>query len=308
MKSLKTCPPRIVIAALIAWTGASATRGPASESGTGNDMETLQKEIISKLAGDSEIRPGVKLADRNTGENRREARAYLADLLKRFGLEPRTHAYSPEGENIYATLSCGRPSAETIVLGAHYDTARGSPGANDNATGVAAVAGVARQMRRHPERTRDIIFVFFDEEERGSRGSKAFARMLKDENRPIHSVHTIDQMGWDQDGDRAIELEIPYDGALELYRQAARELKMTIPIHTTAEAGSDHSAFRKLNYRAVGITEEYRNKDTTPWIHRPGDTTATIDFAYLRSTTQLVTEVMNDLTRGGKQTLNESSE
>jgi hypothetical protein len=90
---------------------------------------------------------------------------------------------------------------------------------------------------------------------------------------------------------------LPYDGAVELYKKAAAVLKMSITIRVTTEAGSDHSAFRRLKYPAVGITEEYRNKDTTPFIHRPGDTIETIDFAYLGSTTRLVAEVMRMLAR-----------
>ena len=216
-------------------------------------------------------------------------------MLAGFGLEPKSQAYSPEGENVYAILACGRPGAELVVVGAHYDTARQSPGANDDATGVAAVAAVASQLVRVKHRTRDVAFVFFDEEERGLRGSRAFAQWLKDEKRPVHSVHTIDQMGWDQDGDRAIELELPYDGARDLYAAAAAALGLRIELLVTTEAGSDHSAFRRLGFKAVGVTEEYRNKDTTPFIHRPGDTTATVSFAYLASTTRLMAKVVEML-------------
>jgi acetylornithine deacetylase/succinyl-diaminopimelate desuccinylase-like protein len=295
MKSLMTYSYRATLIGFVTLLSACATRSPMPRSAA--DVATMQREIISKLAGAGEIRPGVKLVNRRTLENRQEVRTYLAGLLKRFGLEPRKQTYGEEGENVYAVLSCGRPSAETVVLGAHYDTVRNSPGANDNATGVAAVAAVARQMSGNPKRSRDIIFVFFDEEERGMQGSRAFAQMLKNENRPIHSVHTVDQMGWDQDGDRAIELEVPYDGAREVYVEAARRLKMTIPIHITTESGSDHESFRKLGYKATGITEEYQNGDTTPWIHKPGDTMETVNFDYLRSTTQLLTEVIADLAR-----------
>lgn len=257
----------------------------------------LQKEIISKLSGQGEIRPGVKLANRANAENKQEARNYLADIFKRLGLVPRRQGYGSEGgENIFTILSCGKPGAESIVFGAHYDSVRNSPGANDNASGVAAVAGVAREMSRVRRRSRDIIFVFFDEEERGLRGSRAFAQMLVDEKRVVHSIHTIDQMGWDQDGDRAIELELPFDGAQDLYKQAIRTLNLKIPILTTTESGSDHSAFRRLGFKAVGITEEYRNKDTTPFIHRPGDTYETVNFDYLGSTTSLLVGVMKILT------------
>ncbi len=264
---------------------------------------TLQREIVSRLAGAAELRAGVKLGDRSSIDSKREARAYLSAVLQRFGLSVEHQSYSAEGENLYATLSSGRrgrsePSrgTEAIVLGAHYDTVRNSPGANDDATGVAAVAGVAQALcRMKGPRTRDVIFVFFDEEERGLRGSRAFAQLLKDEHRAVHSVHTIDQMGWDADGDRAIELELPYDGAADVYQSAARVLGMRIPIHVTKEAGSDHSAFRRLGFRAVGLTEEYRNGDTTPYIHRPGDTANTVDFDYLASTTKLLTGVIATL-------------
>jgi len=279
----------IAALALLA-TSCVVRRAPAFDAPAAT---ALQEGIVFALAGASEIRPGVSLANRSTPENKKEVRAYLADLLKRFGLAPGRQAYSAEGENVYAILACGRPSADLIVLGAHYDSARNTPGANDNATGVAAVAAVAEHLShvKRP-RARDIMFVFFDEEERGLRGSRAFAQMLHDEHRAVHSVHTIDQMGWDQDGDRAIELELPYEGAVAVYQAAARALAMNIVIHTTTEAGSDHSAFRRLGFRAVGITEEYRNHDTTPYIHRPGDTVDTVNFEYLASTTRLLARVM----------------
>jgi hypothetical protein len=281
----------------LALTTAWAARQQTTPQSATMDITALQKEVISKLSGNSEIRPGVKLANRSTIENKQEARNYLADIFKRLGMVPRRQGYGTEGENIFTILPCGKPGAETIVFGAHYDSVRNSPGANDNASGVAAVAGVAQEMSRVKKRSRDIIFVFFDEEERGLRGSRAFAQMLIDEKRAVHSVHTIDQMGWDQDADRAIELELPYDGAQDLYKQAVDAVNMKIPILTTTESGSDHSAFRRLGFRAVGITEEYRNKDTTPYIHRPGDTYETMNFDYLGSTTRLVVEVMKMLTR-----------
>ncbi len=54
---------------------------------------------------------------------------------------------------------------------------------------------------------------------------------------------------------------------------------------------------RRLGIKAVGITEECRNKDTTPYIHKPGDTYETMNFDYLGSTTRVLVEVMKMLTR-----------
>ena len=270
---------------------------PAGRRAAVVDVAALHKEIIAKLAGAEDVQPGRRLSNRAAPENKAAARAYLVDLWRRLGLDVETRDYSAEGQNIYSVLPAEAPSAEFILVGAHYDTAGNSPGANDNASGVALVTAAAAEMRRVPARARHLMFILFDEEERGLRGSRAFARKLQEENRTVHSVHTIDQIGWDRDGDRAVELEIPYDGALDLYLGAARAQSVPIPVQTTSEAGSDHSAFRRLGFRAVGLTEEYRGGDTTPHIHRPTDTFETIDFEYLGSSTKLVVAVLRSLVR-----------
>ena len=287
------CLVGIVVCAALA--GACATNPAPASATSPADLVAFQTPIVNALAGATEIKPGVKLANRTTPENKVIARTYLATLLTQAGITPQRQVYGTDAENVYGVLSCGRPSAELVVVGAHFDSARNFPGANDNATGVAAVAAVARALSRVKRRTRDVAFVFFDEEERGLRGSRAFAQWLKDEKRPVHSVHTIDQMGWDQDGDRAIELELPYEGAQQLYAEAEAALKLTFPLEVTTESGSDHSAFRRLGFKAIGLTEEYRNNDTTPFIHRSGDTASTVNFEYLASTTRLFTKVIEML-------------
>jgi Zn-dependent M28 family amino/carboxypeptidase len=150
-----------------------------------------------------------------------------------------------------------------------------------------------------PERSRNVYVVFFDEEERGMWGSRSFAQMLREEGKAVVAVHTIDQMGWDADGDGAIELELPHEGAEELYDEAARAVGFTSTIHVTTETGSDHSAFRRMGMPAVGLTEEYRNGDTTPHIHRPSDTWDTVDYEYLARATRLVQAAMGILVGEG---------
>jgi Zn-dependent M28 family amino/carboxypeptidase len=262
------------------------------------DINALQKDVVTKLAGQAEIKPGIKIAARAALEDKKPARAYLIEVWQGLGLTVQTQDYSAEGQNIYAVIGPTDPATETIVFGAHYDSVRNGPGANDNATGTAAVTAVAARLANLKPLTRRVIFILFDEEERGMRGSRAFAQKLKDEGAKIHSVHTIDQMGWDKDGDRAVELEIPYDGALDLYTGVASKMTPPIPLLVTKEGGSDHSAFRRQGFKAVGLTEEYHHDDTTPFIHRPGDTAETVDFAYLAHTTDLVLRVLTLLAQG----------
>ena len=286
----------IAICPVFALASCAAHSAPAVQSGAGTTT-AMQKRVLAALTGETEITPGLKLANRFDIANKRAARDLIAATLKEIGLSPQRQPYGTESENIFAELKCGRPGADAIVLGAHYDSVRVAPGANDDGTGVVTVLGVARSLMRSKPKLHDVIFVFFDEEERGLVGARNFAQMLKDTNRPIHSVHTIDQVGWDSNHNRAIELELPFDGIVDIYRQAAARLKMDILIHTTTEAGSDHTAFRRLGFKAVGVTEEYRNKDTTPYYHKATDTYATVDFDYVASTTSLVAETMRALTQ-----------
>jgi acetylornithine deacetylase/succinyl-diaminopimelate desuccinylase-like protein len=258
-------------------------------------ITAYQSDIVGRLSGQTDITPGVKLANRATAANRQTSRDYLKKLFQDLNLTPLEHNYG-SGTNVYAQLPSTSGGTQSVVFGAHYDTVMVAPGANDNATGVAAVYAVARYAVKLPCRSKSLLFVLFDEEESGLVGSKQFATKLKNDGTLIHSVHTIDQMGWDQDGDRAIELELPDTGLRELYEAAVTKLGVTIAMKTTSTGSTDHASFRPT-FLAIGLTEEYTSGDTTPYYHKVGDTYDTINFPYLLSTTVLVNQVVADLTR-----------
>lgn len=110
-------------------------------------------------------------------------------------------------------------------------------------------------------------------------------------------MHTYDQVAWDSNSNLAVELEIPYSGAKALYEKVGKTMPAPVPIIVTQESGSDHNAFRKLGFAAVGLTEEYRNGDTTPHMHKASDKIGTVNFPYLESTTQLAMGVLKALTQ-----------
>jgi aminopeptidase-like protein len=257
------------------------------------------RDIVAALSGEAEIAPGVRLADRYSAQNRAVARTYLADQLRALGLTPATQAYRTDGANVFATLPATETAQahDTVVLGAHFDSVRRSPGANDDASGVALVTSVAASLAGATCRTRDVLVVFFDEEEAGLIGSKAFADQLVRERRAVHSVHTVDQMGWDADGDRAIELEVPTQALRTLYTAAAADLG--VPIWVTSTTSTDHQSFRSRGFAAIGLTEEYVHGDTTPHYHRSTDTFDTVDFDYLDSSAAVMTEAIRRLATEG---------
>ena len=167
----------------------------AHGQGDRDALVSFQRDIVLRLTGGAEISPGVRVENRGSAENRALVRTFLATTLESIRLDPLRQPYSESGENVYALLPSTTPSGEYIVLGAHFDTNSRSPGASDNATGCAAVLGVARNLVALSHRSRNVYLVLFDEEERGLLGSAAFARMLQGQRADVVAVHTVDQLG-----------------------------------------------------------------------------------------------------------------
>ena len=259
-------------------------------------IRSYQDDLVARLAGARPLSGGGMLGVRASAAARLATRSFLVDQFRDIGYVAELHDYG-SGQNVQAVLPATGGGGETVVFGAHFDTVSGSPGANDNATGVAAVYATARYLSTLPCRARRVVFVLFDEEERGRIGSLAFARKLRDEGARVHSVHTIDQMGWDMDGDRRIEVELPDTGLRELYVAAATDLGWPTPsaaISRTNVSSTDHASFRPT-FPAIGLTEEFRGGDTSPHYHQSGDTHATVNFDYLRNSTILIHHVFADL-------------
>ena len=264
---------------------------------TNNDSDVQQNEIIAKLSGKDPIEDGYKLETRYLEVDKEKVRTYLKELIRFLSLEVMEHNYettsSEKGINIYTTLSATTNSNEYIIIGAHYDSGYESPGANDNATGVALIYELMKKLKNLATRNKNLMFVFFDDEEMGLIGSNEFAKKITIEGLNVHSVHTVDQMGWDNDGDKAIELELPTDFLKEKYQSAAAS--NNIPIHVTPVNSTDHHSFRIQGFNAVGLTEEFLNGDTTPHYHTSGDTYETINFDYLLSSTELMYTVISNI-------------
>ena len=83
-----------------------------------------------------------------------QAAQYIEGELARHGYEPRRETYEVSRvpvSNIEAALTGTSRGTEIVLLGAHYDTVSGSPGANDNGTGVAALLELSRRFAGRPQ-------------------------------------------------------------------------------------------------------------------------------------------------------------
>ena len=279
--------------------GAGGAGGqPIGGGGVGGTVVAANlRDIVARLSGESPI-DGVNVLRHRASETEREAvRVYLIQILNAAGLIGQRQTYAT-GTNVFADLPTTTGADQPyVIFGAHYDGVSAGPGANDNATGVAAVLAVAEHVARLTQRSKNFTFVLFDEEETGLRGSASFAARLVSQGRTVHSAHTIDQMGWDADGDRAIELEMPDPVLQSYYQQVVKAGGFKIPLEITDTTSTDHDSFRARGFPAIGITEEFRNNDTTPYYHKAGDTYATVNFDYLDSTVGFMKYLMADLAK-----------
>lgn len=268
-----------------------ATRSSRVEAGVRVDR---MKEHLGVLSGHQALPGATAIPERGTREGRALTRGYLAGRLTAMGYTVEKHSYRSHGENLFVRLQAETPTDETILLGAHMDSVRNA-GANDNGTGTTAVLEAAAVLKGLKGRKVNVIFAWFDEEELGLVGSKAMARDFRKQGLKLTSVHTIDMMGWDSDGDRAVEIERP-DGDLWDYYQMVNERHgLNLPLRRTNSGSTDHVAFRAEGFPSVGMCEEWAGGDTTPHYHKRSDAYETIDFEFLASSTRLLVATVGDL-------------
>lgn len=144
-----------------------------------------------------------------------------------------------------------------LLIGAHYDSVQGSPGANDNASGTAVVLGLARQLANTP-RDRQVWFVAFDGEEDGLHGSRAFVEQAKPEFlQGLKGMLNFDMVG--------------VNDRLQVYGSSTLSpiAKSVSPnAGSNVSGSSDHASFRS---KKIPFLFFYRG--TEPNYHTPNDKT-----------------------------------
>jgi len=105
--------------------------------------------------------------------------------------------------NLEVVLPGTMRDRQTLIIGAHYDTARGAPGANDNASGVAALLELAR-MLKNTKLGKDVRLVFLVNEEppffqTDSMGSRVYARKLHNDHVAVSAMISLETVGFYSD-------------------------------------------------------------------------------------------------------------
>jgi len=282
-------------------------------------------------------------------DNPRAVNALVTELTQ-LGYAPATHAFAFGGRtlrNVIADLpGTGELGADAgiVVVGCHLDsTAARDPGyvpasdaargADDDGSGMAALLAIARHLRAGGERFHHTIrFGFFNAEESGLVGSRAYAASLKAANAPILAVVCADMIGYNSDARRTWELHAGYTNArvrdlsvpiAQVVADAAAQLGELPPAQlytgTTPTGGtdparfdgainrSDHAAFQEQGYPGVLVSEDFfpnrpnePTADPNPNYHSNAD--VEIDGRYAAQITRAISVAVAELaSRPGTQ-------
>jgi Zn-dependent M28 family amino/carboxypeptidase len=280
-----------------------------------------QTELASQLRADIGMLAGT-IGERNVSHRPRQleqAAAFIEAALAGAGYKVEAQPYNVGGticRNLAAEIHGTSREAEIVVVGAHYDTVPGSPGADDNASGVAVTLALARHFAHsHPLRT--LRFLAFVNEEppnfqTAEMGSLVYAKRCQSRGERIQAMLSVESVGYysaTQEYPAAVRGLFPPRGdfiafvgnlgSASLLREAAASFRRAVDLPAEAAAlpeeiegvgWSDHWSFWRQGYPALEITDTapFRN----PFYHHSGDQPETLDYNRLARLTAGMYEVV----------------
>jgi len=229
----------------------------------------------------------------------RRAGAYIARQLAAFGYRVRYQTVAlPNGtetRNVYAVKK--GQTTKQFILGAHYDSKRPAPGANDNGSGVGTVLELASVL--HETTTQPtVVLVFFCGEEGGHFGSDRYVGHLKRSQKAVIArMVSIDMVGYGARFHRRTMGRGPQDLS-NLLRSFATRQEIAMTYLWDRNGVSDHEAFE-----LAGIPSAWVEWRTDPAYHTRYDTAARIKPSRLNSAGELLRRLMVRLSRANLDAL-----
>ena len=271
----------------------------------------------------------VRLGERSIyhPDNLKAAEDYVLASFERLGYGPRRQSYTYMGREVSNIVAGEVAPGGYYILGAHLDTVAGTPGADDNASGVAVLLEVAR-LARSLKLPRPWTFIGFTCEEPPAfftpyMGSRVYAQQARQRREDILGMLCLEMVGYYRREPHSQELPLslrllgyPTTGnflglvsdwrsrrllqRLEAALQGGRlpTVALAVPLggHLLPEVRlSDHASFWDQDYPAVMLTDTAFLRN--PHYHGPGDVMGHLD---LEAMTELVLGLVNFLQQEGK--------
>ena len=259
-----------------------------------------------------------------TADLERAAR-FVEEEWRRQGHAPRRLPYEARGiavANLEVEIPGGARAEEILVVGAHYDSEAATPGADDNASGVAALLEVSGALvGRRPARTVRLV-AFVNEEppffKDGDMGSLRYALASRERGDEVAAMLSLETLGYYADGEGTQRYPFPFSAfypstgdflcfvGRASERSLVRECVASFRARASLPSGgaalpefvpgaslSDHWSFWQAGYPAVMVT------DTAPFrnarYHTGSDTPDTLDYGRMARAVEGIVAVVEDL-------------
>lgn len=244
---------------------------------------------------------------------------YIAAAFAAHGLTPALQHFESGGRTV-SNVEVSSRQTSFIVVGAHYDTVPGSPGADDNASGVAALIELAGLLGKEALPVRFVAFAneelpYFMGPEMGSWMS---AKRARDRGETVRAMLALEMLGYyrDEPGsqryppplglfypDRGNFIAFVGDlGTRPLVRQVIESFRrntafpsegVAAPSFVPGVTWSDHWSFRNQGFPAIMVTDTAFNR--YPHYHLPSDTPEKLDYERLARVTLGLAGVIREL-------------
>jgi Zn-dependent M28 family amino/carboxypeptidase len=298
-----------------------------SYSGPLRPLSAFEREVIEQLKRHISML-GEEIGERNIWKyyNLKTSAHYIEKMVRELGYDAKKQEYGVKDmpvENLEWELIGVSNPEEIILVGAHYDSVLGSPGANDNASGVAALLEIARLLKAE-RLSRTVRFVAFVNEEppffqTDKMGSRVYAARCRQCNEKIVAMLSLETIGYYCHERKSQQYPFPFSffypstgnfigfvgnlssralvrEAIEIFRSNTK-----FPSEGIAAPGwimgigwSDHWSFWKEGYPAIMITDTalFRYQ----YYHSREDVPNRIDYESMARVVIGINQIIRELT------------
>lgn len=244
------------------------------------DLSNIQNDL--SVLSDS-FRPIGSLGEQNAVQHLEKR---FSDMGYTVTLQPYTNDQGLTGMNVIAVKEAADPNADIFILSAHHDSVPTAYGANDNASGVAALLAAAENLKDMPSDT-EIPFISFTDEENGKNGSRFYTSSLSSEEkeRMIGAVQ-FDMLGGLGTSGSSV---CTADGESNWVSDFLQEKNSNLPLK--AETASDHVSFQLNGIPSVLLTQNGRGY----LYHSVADTSDQLDLNEISKAVETVVSVAEEL-------------
>ena len=284
---------------------------PATETAQTDDAATEKPLSTADALKKHIVHLATTIGERNlrTYDKLNEAADFIEAEFKSYGYKPKRQTYQVHNKDCYnidVEIKGSKLPNEVVIIGAHYDSVVGTPGANDNGSGTAAMLVLAKHFAKSaPERS--LRFVAWTNEEppyfqnRGLMGSWVYAEKCRVEKQDIVAVLSLETMGYYSDAKdsqhypKPLNLLYPSTGnfvgfvsntksrglqreVIKTFRKHAKipSEGASLPEAVQGVGWSDHWSFWQEGYAGLMVT------DTAPFryphYHKATDTPDKVNF------------------------------